>query len=167
MAGLEEHSQKTESKWLAEVKKAFGALGSAIMKVYSKVYSWKGRAMEPEKHEKKWVKHLRRMAWFAAGAIVFFIVALWLAPLVEFRGARIPLSRLQLAYGLLSAIIAVALYVWGVGDWSRFEPPPDSASKPSDSKAAPPVAPGGAAAAVSGAAAGTAPVTPTQPKGAN
>src|SRR5579859_294360 len=151
---LEDHPQKTESKLLADVKKAFGGLGGAIMKVYSTAYSWKGRAMETEKHEKKWVKHLRRMAWFAIGAILFFAVALWVAPKVEIHGARIPLGRLQLAYGLLSVVIAVALYAWGVGNWSRFEPP-----KPTPAT--------GSNAATGNAPVTSPPGTPARKKGAN
>lgn len=175
---MEDHSQKTESKWVAPLKKAFGVFISGIMKVFSR----KGRAVESDKHKKKWLKHLWRLVGFTIVAILFFVVALcWLAPFVESKFTKNPLSPVQLAYGLFSAIIAVALYVWGVGNWSRFEPPkdsPDSTNKSSEPKTTPTPTPGGVAAAPGGApapgpaAAGNAPATPqpgtpVPPKGAN
>jgi hypothetical protein len=42
---------------------------------------------------------------------------------------KITFSWMQIFYGLLSLELALAVYVWGVGNWSRFEPPePSSAS---------------------------------------
>ena len=123
-----------------------------------------------EKHEKKWVEHLSRLVFFSIAAIVAFFALLWLAPRLGItEGGKISLSRMQLAYGLLSALIAVALYVWGVGNWSRFEPPPndsaDSANKSSDSKTA---SSGQTGSAPATPASGTpASGTPAPSKGAN
>jgi hypothetical protein len=40
---------------------------------------------------------------------------------------KITLSWMQLFYGVLSLELALAVYTWGVGNWSRFEPPPGDA----------------------------------------
>jgi hypothetical protein len=37
---------------------------------------------------------------------------------------KITFSWMQLFYGVLSLELALAVYTWGVGNWSRFEPPP-------------------------------------------
>lgn len=123
---------------------------------------WKGRPVNFENYEKKWAKHVNRLALFAVGAILVFIAVLWLAPCLDIKeGGKISLSRMQLAYGLLSVLIAVALYVWGVGNWSRFEPPPDTPDKSPDPKTPPPLN------AAQGAPLAAPPATPAPPKGGN
>jgi hypothetical protein len=70
------------------------------------------------------------------------IVLLFVLPF--FTGCTIPMvgkitfSWLQLFYGVLSLDLAVAVYVWGVGNWSRFEPPPilDSSLTPQSNEPA-------------------------------
>ncbi len=37
-------------------------------------------------------------------------------------------SAIQLLYAVVSAIVVVAIYLWGVGNWSRFEPSRDEAA---------------------------------------
>jgi hypothetical protein len=72
---------------------------------------------------------IKRGLGFALAAILVAIVILWAAPSVGIReGGTISLSRMQLLYGLVSTVIAVAIYAWGVGKWSRFEPPKNSAA---------------------------------------
>lgn len=73
----------------------------------------------------------KRLVLSSIAAILFFIAAVGLAPCLGIEeGGKISLSRMQLAYGLLSVLLAAALYVWGVGYWSRFEPPPDKSPDP-------------------------------------
>jgi len=48
-----------------------------------------------------------------------------LAPTIGIGGGqKIVLSRTQVLYAVLSFEIVLAVYIWGVGSWSRFEPPP-------------------------------------------
>jgi hypothetical protein len=57
------------------------------------------------------------------------------------RLGRIPLSPLQMIYVILSLEIVLAVYAWGVGNWSRFEPPQTSsvsAAQETNSPAQPP-----------------------------
>jgi hypothetical protein len=87
---------------------------------------------------------LKRGFGFAITVVLVASLILWLAPSVEMReGGKISLSRMQLLYGLVSMVIAVAIYIWGVGNWSRFEPPTNSsvssATPASDSTQAPPI----------------------------
>ena len=64
-------------------------------------------------------------------AILLPIVLVWVAPCLGIReGGKISLSSMQLLYGLVSAEIAAAVYMWGVGTWSRFEPPRPSFDTP-------------------------------------
>jgi hypothetical protein len=68
------------------------------------------------------------------------IVLLFVLPFLT--GTTLPIigtitfTWMQLFYGSLSLALALAVYVWGVGNWSRFEPPkiPPAASPspPSD-----------------------------------
>jgi hypothetical protein len=64
----------------------------------------------------------------AIGVAVLALIAL--PPLTPYlsiwRLGRIPLSPLQMIYVILSLEIVLAVYAWGVGDWSRFEPPQSS-----------------------------------------
>jgi hypothetical protein len=61
----------------------------------------------------------------AMGVAVFALIVLPpLTPYIRiWRLGRIPLSPLQMIYVILSLEIVLAVYAWGVGDWSRFEPP--------------------------------------------
>jgi hypothetical protein len=62
---------------------------------------------------------------FVLAAILLPMVLPFLAPSLGVReGGKIPLSSMQVLYAVLSVELAVAVYVWGVGNWSRFEPPP-------------------------------------------
>src|SRR5260370_23655117 len=64
-------------------------------------------------------------------AILLPIVLVWVAPCLGIReGGKISLSSMQLLYGLVSAEIAAAVYMWGGGNLSRFEPPPPSFGSP-------------------------------------
>jgi hypothetical protein len=68
---------------------------------------------------------------FAVAAVLLPIVLPFLAPHIGIReGGNIPLSGLQVLYAVLSVELAVAVYVWGVGNWSRFEPPRISPATP-------------------------------------
>jgi len=82
---------------------------------------------------------------FAFAAILLPMVLPFLAPCLGIReGGRIPLSGIQVLYAVLSAELAVAVYVWGVGNWSRFEPPPllSASSVPQTAGPAQPPGPG-------------------------
>ena len=61
---------------------------------------------------------------FVAQAIVLLAVLLILA---YFHSAQVvgiaSLSPMQLIHVFLSIELVVAVYLWGVGNWSRFEPP--------------------------------------------
>ncbi len=61
---------------------------------------------------------------FVVGAVILPIVLPLLAPCLGIReDAKISLSGTQVVYAVLSCEIALAIYMWGVGNWSRFEPP--------------------------------------------
>ena len=67
--------------------------------------------------------------WLKLGFVVSAVLLAILLPLVApffgiHEGGRIPLNGLQVLYAVLSVEIAAAVYVWGVGKWSRYEPPP-------------------------------------------
>ena len=47
---------------------------------------------------------------------------------------KITFSWMQLFYGALSLEVALAVYTWGVGNWSRFEPPQPSADSATPQK---------------------------------
>lgn len=38
-------------------------------------------------------------------------------------GGKLSMSRLQSLYAVVSTELAFAVYMWGVGKWSRFHPP--------------------------------------------
>ena len=59
------------------------------------------------------------------------------------EGGKISWSRLQVFYAVFCSEIVAAVYAWGVGNWSRFEPP-------SPVKAAPPVTTAGRTPAAQG-----------------
>jgi hypothetical protein len=64
----------------------------------------------------------------AIGVALLVLIALPpLTPYIYIWGlGKIPLSPLQMIYVILSVEIVLAVYAWGVGDWSRFEPPQTS-----------------------------------------
>jgi hypothetical protein len=64
-------------------------------------------------------------------AILLPIVLVWVAPCLGIReGGKISLSQLQVFYAVFCSEIVAAVYAWGVGNWSRFEPPPPSSDIP-------------------------------------
>ena len=65
---------------------------------------------------------LKKEFWVA---LILLPIALpLLAPYAEIRvDGRISLSGLQVLYALVSVEIALNVYIWGMGNWSRFEPP--------------------------------------------
>ena len=66
---------------------------------------------------------------FAVAAVLLPFVLPFMAPFFGiYAGGKIPLSGIQVAYAVLSSEIALAVYLWGVGNWSRFEPPPASST---------------------------------------
>ena len=72
-------------------------------------------------------------------AVLALIVLPPLTPYIHiWRLGRIPLSPLQMIYVILSLEIVLAVYAWGVGDWSRFEPPQTSSASEAGSPAQPP-----------------------------
>lgn len=98
---------------------------------------------------------------FAVAAVLLPVVLPCLAPYLGIHeGGKISLSRMQVLYAVLSVEIALAVYIWGVGNWSRFEPPPSASgsSAAAASGAAQPPGPGAAPPAVINAA-------PTAPQG--
>lgn len=69
-------------------------------------------------------ERLRLKLGFAVFAILLPVVLPVLAPSVGIHeGGRIPFDRLQVLYAVLSVELAMAVYMWGVGNWSRYEPP--------------------------------------------
>lgn len=61
---------------------------------------------------------------FVVCVILLPVVVPILAPWVGIReDGRIPLNGLQVLYAVLSIEIAATVYMWGVGNWSRYEPP--------------------------------------------
>ena len=74
---------------------------------------------------------LRLKIGFAVGAVLLPILLPLLAPLLGIHeGGKISLNGLQVLYAVLSAEIALAVYIWGVGNWSRFEPPQPPGTPP-------------------------------------
>jgi len=67
---------------------------------------------------------LRLKIGFAVAAVLLPIVLPFLAPLLGIReGGKISMNGIQVLYAVLSSEITLAVYMWGVGNWSRFEPP--------------------------------------------
>jgi hypothetical protein len=99
---------------------------------------------------------------FVAQAIVLLallVLAYWRSPQ---NAGMTPLSPMQMIYVFLSIELVVAVYLWGVGNWSRFEPPriPTGFGTPLAAGAAQPQPPAGTSpAAVRGS------VSPPGPKG--
>jgi hypothetical protein len=60
--------------------------------------------------------------WFSLVVIPVVLVAL--APYLHIKeDGWLQLTRMQLGYALVSIELAVVVYMYGVGSWSRFEPP--------------------------------------------
>jgi hypothetical protein len=85
-----------------------------------------------------------RFRWkiaFVVVALVLLVVLPLLAPYVGIgEGEKISLSRSQVLYAVLSSELALVIYIWGVGNWSRFEPPQTSGPAQVAASAAPPPA---------------------------
>ena len=77
---------------------------------------------------------------FGFVAVLLPILSPFLAPLVGIQeGGKISVNGIQVVYAVLAVELALAVYVWGVGNWSRFEPPRSSSDKaPTPSGAAGP-----------------------------
>jgi hypothetical protein len=74
-------------------------------------------------------KRLRLKTGFAVFAILLPIVVPLLAPSIGIHeGGTISLGGLQVLYAVLSVELATVVYIWGVGKWSRYEPPHISSS---------------------------------------
>jgi hypothetical protein len=80
------------------------------------------------------IKRFRLKIGFAVAAILIPIVLLYLGIRA---GGKISLRGIQVAYAVLSSEIALAVYMWGVGNWSRFEPPQSSSGFPTTSASDP------------------------------
>lgn len=66
---------------------------------------------------------------FAAILLPFALAGI--APCLQIQeGGKISLNQLQVFYAVFSSEIVAAVYAWGVGNWSRFEPPPPSSDIP-------------------------------------
>jgi hypothetical protein len=69
-------------------------------------------------------ERLRLKIGFAVFAILLPVVLPILAPSVGIHeDGKIPLNALQVLYAVLSVELVMAVYMWGVGNWSRYEPP--------------------------------------------
>jgi hypothetical protein len=92
-------------------------------------------------------------SWLKILVSLLVIVLVFLLPFLSgstlWIVGKITFTWMQLFYGALSLALALAVYVWGVGNWSRSEPPP----LPSAASTAQTTAPGEP--------------RPTAPKGAN
>lgn len=80
-------------------------------------------------------KRLRLKTGFVVFAILLPIVLPLLAPFFGVHeGGTIPLGGLQVLYAVLSVEIATVVYIWGVGKWSRYEPPHISSSSTAEDR---------------------------------
>jgi hypothetical protein len=84
--------------------------------------------------ETDWKSRVRRFSYSVWAKIIVSLLAIALLfVLPSLSGRTIPgmgtitFSWMQLFYGMLSLDLALAVYTWGVGNWSRFEPPQSSA----------------------------------------
>lgn len=79
--------------------------------------------------ETGWMSRIRDFSYSSwAKTIVSLVAVVLLFVLPSLSGCSIPwigkitFSWMQLFYGVLSLELALAVYTWGVGNWSRFEP---------------------------------------------
>lgn len=83
-------------------------------------------------------KRLRLKIAFVAVAILLLVVLPPLTPHISiWRIGKLPLSPIQMLYAVLSSEIVLAVYIWGVGNWSRFEPPQPASSSAAAQKDGP------------------------------
>lgn len=64
--------------------------------------------------------------------------------------AKISVSPMQVLYTTAALEITLAVYIWGVGNWSRFEPPRDASDSPASPAVGTPAGQGGAPAPAAG-----------------
>jgi len=105
---------------------------------------------------------------FAVAAVLLPIVLPLLAPSLGIHeGGRISLGGTQVVYAVLSVELALAVYIWGVGNWSRFEPPqlPSGSSTTSSGPAQTPKPGPAPPASLSIGPTGQRPGTPAAPQG--
>ena len=91
--------------------------------------------------ETDWKSRLIRFSYSSwAKVIVSLLAFVLLFVLPGLSGWTIPgmvkitFSWMQLFYGVLSVELTLAVYTWGVGNWSRFEPPPYDADSATPQK---------------------------------
>jgi hypothetical protein len=91
--------------------------------------------------ETDWKSRLRSFSysvWAKTIVSVLAIVLLFALPCLSGRTivgmGKITFSWMQLFYGVFSLELALAVYTWGVGNWSRFEPPQPSADSAAPQK---------------------------------
>lgn len=82
-------------------------------------------------------KRLKFKVLFVSVAGLLLVVLPLLTPYAAKFG-KIPLSPIQMLYAVLSLEIVLAIYTWGVGNWSRFEPPQNASGSPSRQVGNPP-----------------------------
>jgi hypothetical protein len=92
------------------------------------------RGKDSTMEETDWKSQLRSFLYSLQAKIIVSLLAIVLLVVLPFfSGCTIPgmgkitFSWMQLFYGVLSLELALAVYTWGVGNWSRFEPPQRSA----------------------------------------
>lgn len=84
-------------------------------------------------------KRLRLKIAFVAAAIILPLVLPPLTPYISiWKVGKIPLSLMQMLYAVLSCECVLAVYVWGVGNWSRFEPPHSASNSSAPPTGGPP-----------------------------
>ena len=84
-------------------------------------------------------KRLRLKIAFVAVAIILLVTLPPLTPYISiWKLGKIPLSPMQMLYAVLSCECALTVYIWGVGNWSRFEPPHSAPSPSAPPTGAPP-----------------------------
>lgn len=85
---------------------------------------------------------IKRSTWKIVFVAVAAIILVALPPLTPYipvwRVGKIPLSPLQIFYAVLSSEIVLAVYMWGVGNWSRFEPPQNASGSAARQAVQPP-----------------------------
>jgi hypothetical protein len=72
---------------------------------------------------------------FWVGLVVIPAVIVGFAPCLHIgKDGWLQLTRMQLGYALVSIELALVVYMYGVGNWSRFEPPklPSGTGAPSN-----------------------------------
>jgi hypothetical protein len=64
-----------------------------------------------------------KMAFLIVAVVLLALLPLLTPYLSLWHMGKVPLSPMQMVYVVLSIEIVAAVYLWGVGSWSRFEPP--------------------------------------------